>query len=204
MQIQISPLLKKPTDLDLHCLQKQDISGFSRTRFNLRQPDSLAVLYIIHMNCILMSLEQLQKVMLQINWNLLLIFRRRTVYPVMVQVQLLVLLKDWTSVCTINYQKLTYNKDRSKAYEVYNGLPVYGPRQVKDVSLSLCEMLRFRSSYASTQFHQGLCCPLIYPALSYDSLAEQRMPPLDCVDTKPDSDFYCPHIITLTYLPYST
>ena len=32
MQIQISWLLKKPTDLDLHCLQRQSISGFSRTR----------------------------------------------------------------------------------------------------------------------------------------------------------------------------
>ena len=32
MQIQISWLLQKPTDLDLHCLQKQDISGLSRTR----------------------------------------------------------------------------------------------------------------------------------------------------------------------------
>ena len=33
VQIQISWLfLKKPTDLDLHCLQKQGISGFSRTR----------------------------------------------------------------------------------------------------------------------------------------------------------------------------
>ena len=35
MQIQISWLLKKPTDLDLHCLQKQGISGFSRTRVNV-------------------------------------------------------------------------------------------------------------------------------------------------------------------------
>ena len=34
MQIQISWLLKKPTDLDLHCLQRQGISGFSRTRVN--------------------------------------------------------------------------------------------------------------------------------------------------------------------------
>ena len=34
MQIQISWLLKKPTDLDLHCLQRQAISGFSRTRVN--------------------------------------------------------------------------------------------------------------------------------------------------------------------------
>ena len=25
---------KKPTDLDLHCLQRQSISGFSRTRVN--------------------------------------------------------------------------------------------------------------------------------------------------------------------------
>ena len=28
---------QKPTDLDLHCLQKQDISRFSRTRVNCRQ-----------------------------------------------------------------------------------------------------------------------------------------------------------------------
>ena len=32
VQIQISWLLQKPTDLDLHCLQRQNISGFSRTR----------------------------------------------------------------------------------------------------------------------------------------------------------------------------
>ena len=35
MQIQISWLLQKPTDLDLHCLQRQDISGFSRTRVKM-------------------------------------------------------------------------------------------------------------------------------------------------------------------------
>ena len=35
MQIQISWLLQKPTDLDLHCLQRQGISGFSRTRVNI-------------------------------------------------------------------------------------------------------------------------------------------------------------------------
>ena len=32
MHVQISWLLQKPTDLDLHCLQRQGISGFSRTR----------------------------------------------------------------------------------------------------------------------------------------------------------------------------
>ena len=32
MQIQISWLLQKPTDLNLHCFQGQAISGFSRTR----------------------------------------------------------------------------------------------------------------------------------------------------------------------------
>ena len=32
MQVQISWLLQKPTDLDLHCLQRQGISGVSRTR----------------------------------------------------------------------------------------------------------------------------------------------------------------------------
>ena len=34
VKIQISWLLQKPTDLDLHCLQKQGLSGFSRTRVN--------------------------------------------------------------------------------------------------------------------------------------------------------------------------
>ena len=34
VQIQISWLLQKPTDLDLHCLQRQGLSGFSRTRVN--------------------------------------------------------------------------------------------------------------------------------------------------------------------------
>ena len=32
VQIQICWLLQKPTDLDLHCLQRQGISGLSRTR----------------------------------------------------------------------------------------------------------------------------------------------------------------------------
>ena len=32
VQVQISWLLKKPTDLDLHCLQRQGISGFSRRK----------------------------------------------------------------------------------------------------------------------------------------------------------------------------
>ena len=36
MQIQISWLLQKPSDLDLHYLQRQGISGFSRTRVNIR------------------------------------------------------------------------------------------------------------------------------------------------------------------------
>ena len=35
VQVQISWLLQKPTDLDLHCLQRQGISGFSMTRVNI-------------------------------------------------------------------------------------------------------------------------------------------------------------------------
>ena len=35
VQIQISWLLQKPTDLDLHCLQRQGVSVFSRTRVKL-------------------------------------------------------------------------------------------------------------------------------------------------------------------------
>ena len=34
-QIQISWLFQKPTDLDLHCLQRQGISGFSTTKVNV-------------------------------------------------------------------------------------------------------------------------------------------------------------------------
>ena len=42
MQIQISWLLQKPTDLDLHCLQRWDISGFLRTRVKF----GLAVVHV--------------------------------------------------------------------------------------------------------------------------------------------------------------
>ena len=35
MQVQISWLLQKPTDLALHCLQRQGKSGFSRTRVKI-------------------------------------------------------------------------------------------------------------------------------------------------------------------------
>ena len=47
VQIQISWLLQKPTDLDLYCLQRQGISGFSRTKVNahemwLREMDTLS------------------------------------------------------------------------------------------------------------------------------------------------------------------
>ena len=35
MQIQISWLLQKATDLDLHCLQGQVVPGFSRTRVKM-------------------------------------------------------------------------------------------------------------------------------------------------------------------------
>ena len=43
VQIQISWLLQKPTDLDLHCLQRQGTSGFSRTRVNLN--------FVLFMHC---------------------------------------------------------------------------------------------------------------------------------------------------------
>ena len=47
VQIQISWLLQKPTDLDLHCLQRQTISGFSRTRVKTRKYTVFAFLDII-------------------------------------------------------------------------------------------------------------------------------------------------------------
>ena len=44
VQIKIRWLLQKPTDLDLHCLQKQGLSGLSRTR---DKNFSISVLYKI-------------------------------------------------------------------------------------------------------------------------------------------------------------
>ena len=46
VQIQISWLLQKPTDLDLHCFQRQGISGFSRTRVNPLYTEYSPTLYI--------------------------------------------------------------------------------------------------------------------------------------------------------------
>ena len=47
---------QKPTDLDLHCLQRQDISGFSRTRVMplqiecIFQPKIVDIFLILHEN----------------------------------------------------------------------------------------------------------------------------------------------------------
>ena len=51
VQILISWLLQKPTDLDLHCLQRQGISGFSRTMvkraiISCKWPASVAQSYV--------------------------------------------------------------------------------------------------------------------------------------------------------------
>ena len=46
VQIQIS-WLYKPTDLDLHCLQRQNISGFSRTRVKVQRHFKLFFFYIV-------------------------------------------------------------------------------------------------------------------------------------------------------------
>ena len=47
MQIQISWLLQKPTDLDLHYLQMQGISGFSRTRVKIAHLYSLILVFAV-------------------------------------------------------------------------------------------------------------------------------------------------------------
>ena len=47
MQILISWLLQKPTDLDLHCLQRQDISGFSRNRVNTDRSQAVDLVLLV-------------------------------------------------------------------------------------------------------------------------------------------------------------
>ena len=46
---------QKPTHLDLHCLQKQSISRFSRTRVKFSSPVGLLTLYILCENRILLK-----------------------------------------------------------------------------------------------------------------------------------------------------
>ena len=57
----ISWLLQKPADLDLHCLQRQGISGFSRTRVNIpllvEQPH-LPIYLCIHVSDSLGSISE--------------------------------------------------------------------------------------------------------------------------------------------------
>ena len=47
MQIQISWLLQKPTDLDLHCLQRQGISGLSRTRVKSQHKSKKLLVHVL-------------------------------------------------------------------------------------------------------------------------------------------------------------
>ena len=49
VQIQISWLLKKPTDLDVHCLQRQRVMGFSRTRVNIEVSVYLVKIKLVSM-----------------------------------------------------------------------------------------------------------------------------------------------------------
>ena len=51
VKIQISWLLKKPTDLDLHCFQSQGISGFSRTKVN-------SLLYLFYNKFLLLHVDK--------------------------------------------------------------------------------------------------------------------------------------------------
>ena len=57
MQIQISWLLKKPTDLDLHCLQSQSISLFSRTR--IKKEESKQVFRIVTVSTRFCMIQQI-------------------------------------------------------------------------------------------------------------------------------------------------
>ena len=57
VQIQISWLLQKPTDLDLHCLQRQGISGFSRTRDNMIVDSSTCVSILSSVAVIFLCLQ---------------------------------------------------------------------------------------------------------------------------------------------------
>ena len=56
MQIQISWLLQKPTDLGLHCLQRQGISGFSRIRVKIFACISQEIMQKIDMSASYISL----------------------------------------------------------------------------------------------------------------------------------------------------
>ena len=72
MQIQISWLLQKPTDLDLHCLQRQGISGFSRTGVKMSECLGLMVVLFItfvKMNYILFFGERKSVNHLSLNYN---------------------------------------------------------------------------------------------------------------------------------------
>ena len=57
VQIQISWLLKKPTDFDIHCFQRQGISGFSMTRVKMATSLGTNAVFVmrVHCNCALIA-----------------------------------------------------------------------------------------------------------------------------------------------------
>ena len=62
VQIQISWLPQNPTDLDLHCLQRQGISGFSRTRVKSSENQGTLITQILgHRNSLWSWLKNLIK-----------------------------------------------------------------------------------------------------------------------------------------------
>ena len=50
------------------------------------------------------------------------------------------------------------------------------------------------SSRTCAKSHPGICSPLIYSIVSYDSVSGQRRPRSDCADAQSDLGLRCPHM----------
>ena len=77
MQIQIIWLLQKPTDLNLHCLQRQYISGFSMTRVKRWLAIITCITWKLHVD-VNQGLGNLQnfitvKISISLQWNYLML-----------------------------------------------------------------------------------------------------------------------------------
>ena len=63
------------------------------------------------------------------------------------------------------------------------------------LSLSICEILSFRSSYAATQTYQGLCPPLIHSAeANYSASGRTKKVLIKLRGAHADMSLRCPHI----------
>ena len=192
MKIQISLLLQKPTDLDQHCLQRQGISGFSRTRVK-----------VLSRTCRFVHSNGIGKIRVPKGQRP---FTGDHCLPNADNQD-----SDWIEILEVRIYSSQHREIKSGRKSEYYTLCVFvfcylydsfiiiwgGP--CENASSDICGQRRPRSACASAQSDQGLHYPLIETLDTTESMMESE----GSDDTSRMQDVVNPYILRMLEGPFS-